>query len=108
MSRPYTIMRITDVKDSAPGFGLEETQEARFATQALDAERTGVSHLRLKPGLASPSGTATTAPRRCISSSPAPAACASTTMSSRSTPVTRFAWRRRSRAHSSRDPRDSS
>lgn len=54
MSTPYTIMRITDVEDSAPGFGLDETQEARFATEALGAELTGVSHLRLKPGRRQP------------------------------------------------------
>jgi mannose-6-phosphate isomerase-like protein (cupin superfamily) len=56
MSTPYTITRITDVEDSAPGFGLGETQEARFATKALDAERTGLSHLQLKPGRRQPFG----------------------------------------------------
>jgi mannose-6-phosphate isomerase-like protein (cupin superfamily) len=56
MSSPYTITPITDVEDSAPGFGLGDVQEARFATQALDAERTGVSHLRLRPGRRQPFG----------------------------------------------------
>lgn len=54
MSTPYTIMQITDVEDSAPGFGMDETQEARFATKALSAELTGVSHHRLKPGRRQP------------------------------------------------------
>jgi mannose-6-phosphate isomerase-like protein (cupin superfamily) len=48
MSPPYTVKRLTEVADSAPRFGFEDVQEARFATQELDAERTGVSHLRLK------------------------------------------------------------
>ncbi|MEA2404578.1 MAG: hypothetical protein QOE08_1225, partial [Thermoleophilaceae bacterium] len=41
---------LTDVKDSAPGFGYDELQEARFATGDLEAEDTGVSHHRVKPG----------------------------------------------------------
>ena len=48
MSTPYTLKRITDVEDSAPKFGFEEVQEARFANAELGAERTGVSHHRLK------------------------------------------------------------
>jgi mannose-6-phosphate isomerase-like protein (cupin superfamily) len=56
MSAPYTRKRLTDVKDSAPEFGLGETQEARFAKDDLDAEDTGVSHYRLKPGKRQPFG----------------------------------------------------
>ena len=48
MSTPYTLKRITDVEDSAPKFGFQEVQEARFAKDELEAERTGVSHHRLK------------------------------------------------------------
>jgi len=38
------------VEDSAPKFGYDELQEARFATRDLEAEQTGVSHHRVKPG----------------------------------------------------------
>jgi quercetin dioxygenase-like cupin family protein len=56
MSTPYTVMRLTEVKDSAAEIGSGETMEARFATGDLDAERTGVSHHRLKPGKRQPFG----------------------------------------------------
>lgn len=56
MATPYTVMRLTDVKDSAPQFGTDEAMEARFASGDLDAERTGVSHHRLKPGKRQPFG----------------------------------------------------
>jgi mannose-6-phosphate isomerase-like protein (cupin superfamily) len=48
MSTPYTLKRITDVEDSAPKFGFQGVQEARFANDELGAERTGVSHHRLR------------------------------------------------------------
>jgi len=53
---PFTHMRLTDVKDSAPEFGHGGDQEARFARKDLDAEDTGVSHHRLKPGKRQPFG----------------------------------------------------
>lgn len=56
MRLPFTHKKLTDVKDSAPEFGIGETQEARFAKDDLEAERTGVSHLRLKPGKRMPFG----------------------------------------------------
>jgi mannose-6-phosphate isomerase-like protein (cupin superfamily) len=56
MTASYTHKRLTDVKDSAPEFGLGEDQEARFAKDDLDAEQTGVSHHRLKPGKRQPFG----------------------------------------------------
>jgi mannose-6-phosphate isomerase-like protein (cupin superfamily) len=46
----FTVKRLTDVEDSAPRFGYEEVQEARFARNDLDAEETGVSLHRVKPG----------------------------------------------------------
>ncbi len=49
MTDPFTHKTLTDVDDSAPGFGFGEVQEARFATGDLDAEDTGVSLLRVKP-----------------------------------------------------------
>jgi mannose-6-phosphate isomerase-like protein (cupin superfamily) len=49
MTAPYTLKKLTDVEDSAPKFGYQELQEARFATRDLEAEDTGVSHHRVKP-----------------------------------------------------------
>jgi mannose-6-phosphate isomerase-like protein (cupin superfamily) len=46
----YTLKKLTEIDDSAPKFGHGEVQEARFATNDLEAERTGISHLRVKPG----------------------------------------------------------
>ncbi len=56
MSSPFTHKKLTDVKDSAPEFGMDDVQEARFAKKDLDAEATGVSHIRLKPGQRTPFG----------------------------------------------------
>lgn len=56
MATPFTHKKLTDVKDSAPEFGMEDVQEARFAKKDLEAEETGVSHYRLKPGLRTPFG----------------------------------------------------
>jgi mannose-6-phosphate isomerase-like protein (cupin superfamily) len=56
MPTPFTHKRLTDVKDSAPEFGIGDIQEARFARKDLDAEQTGVSHYRLKPDERSPFG----------------------------------------------------
>ena len=56
MSAPYTRKKLTDVKDAAAGFDLEEVQEARFAKNDLDAQDTGVSHFRIKPGKRQPFG----------------------------------------------------
>ena len=49
MASAYTHKKLTEIDDSAPKFGFEEVQEARFATKDLNAEETGVSHLRVKP-----------------------------------------------------------
>ena len=46
----YTVKNLREVEDSAPKFGYEELQEARFAGQDLDAEATGVAFMRVKPG----------------------------------------------------------
>jgi mannose-6-phosphate isomerase-like protein (cupin superfamily) len=50
MPGPYTVKQLTEVEDSAVGFGLSDLQEARFATKDLEAENTGVSHHRVKAG----------------------------------------------------------
>lgn len=54
MAAPYTLKQITDVEDSAPNFGLGEFQEVRFAKDAVDAEHTGFSYERIKPGVRPP------------------------------------------------------
>jgi mannose-6-phosphate isomerase-like protein (cupin superfamily) len=46
----YTHKNLSEVKDVAPGFGFGEMGEVRFAKDDLDAERTGISHLKLNPG----------------------------------------------------------
>ena len=56
MAAPYTHTKRLDVEDSAPKFGIDEVQEARFAKKDLDAERTGLSLIRMKPGKRSPFG----------------------------------------------------
>jgi mannose-6-phosphate isomerase-like protein (cupin superfamily) len=56
MSNAFTHMKLADVKDSAPEFGFDKVQEARFAKGDLEAEETGVSHQRLKPDQRSPFG----------------------------------------------------
>jgi mannose-6-phosphate isomerase-like protein (cupin superfamily) len=50
MASPYTHKNLSEVKDSAPEFGFDELQEAHFAHGELDAEHTGLSLLRVKPG----------------------------------------------------------
>lgn len=52
----YTHKNLGEVKDSAPGFGFGDMGEVRFAKDELDAERTGVSHLKLNPGVRMPFG----------------------------------------------------
>src|SRR3954452_2871594 len=50
MTPPYTLKKLSEVEDSAPRFGFAEHQEARFAAADLEAEHTGVSFHRVKPG----------------------------------------------------------
>jgi mannose-6-phosphate isomerase-like protein (cupin superfamily) len=51
---PHTHINLLDVEDAAPGNGLGDRWEARVARTALEAERTGVTHFRLRPGKRSP------------------------------------------------------
>jgi mannose-6-phosphate isomerase-like protein (cupin superfamily) len=46
----YTHENLTAIEDSAPKFGFEGIQEARFASDELDAADTGVSYHRVMPG----------------------------------------------------------
>jgi mannose-6-phosphate isomerase-like protein (cupin superfamily) len=50
MAAPYTHRNLTEVEDSAAKFGFGETQEARFASEDLETEQTGLSRHRIKPG----------------------------------------------------------
>ena len=50
MTATYTYKKLDEVQDSAPKFGMDELQEARFATGDLDAQDTGFSLHRVKPG----------------------------------------------------------
>jgi mannose-6-phosphate isomerase-like protein (cupin superfamily) len=49
-------MNLSEVKDSAPGFGADEFQEARFAREDLGAEQAGLAHIKVKPGKRMPFG----------------------------------------------------
>jgi uncharacterized cupin superfamily protein len=46
----YTIKNLREVEDMAAAQGLGEVQEARFAYGELDAEQTGISLQKVKPG----------------------------------------------------------
>jgi mannose-6-phosphate isomerase-like protein (cupin superfamily) len=54
MSQQHTLINLIAVEDAAPGNGFGDRWEARVARTALDAERTGVTHFRLRPGKRSP------------------------------------------------------
>jgi quinol monooxygenase YgiN/mannose-6-phosphate isomerase-like protein (cupin superfamily) len=46
----YTLRNLEDAEDMAAKYGYGEMGESRFVADDLDAERTGVSHQRLRPG----------------------------------------------------------
>jgi mannose-6-phosphate isomerase-like protein (cupin superfamily) len=50
MPDTFTFKKLAEVEDSAARFGFDDAMEARFATSQLDAEQTGVSYHRIKPG----------------------------------------------------------
>jgi mannose-6-phosphate isomerase-like protein (cupin superfamily) len=50
MSKPFTHKKLMEVEDSAAGFGHGDAMEVRFANEDLEAETTGLSYHRLKPG----------------------------------------------------------
>lgn len=56
MRNPFTHKKLEEVKDSAPEFGFGDDMEARFAKDDVDAEETGFSFHRLKPGKRQPFG----------------------------------------------------
>lgn len=51
----YTKVNLNDVKDLAPDFGMAGI-EARFARDAVGAERIGLAHYRMSPGHRLPFG----------------------------------------------------
>jgi mannose-6-phosphate isomerase-like protein (cupin superfamily) len=50
MTKSYTRKNLADVEDSAPKFGFEAHQKARFANEDLNAEQTGISYHTVKAG----------------------------------------------------------
>jgi mannose-6-phosphate isomerase-like protein (cupin superfamily) len=54
VSSAFTHISLNDVADAAPGNGFGERWEARVAREALEADATGVSLFRLRPGKRSP------------------------------------------------------
>jgi mannose-6-phosphate isomerase-like protein (cupin superfamily) len=56
MRNPFTHKKLKEVKDSAADFGHGEAMEARFAGEDLEAEETGFSFHRIRPGKRQPFG----------------------------------------------------
>jgi mannose-6-phosphate isomerase-like protein (cupin superfamily) len=54
MSSRYTHINLDEVEDAAPANGFGHRWEARVARETLEAEQTGVTHVRLRPGKRSP------------------------------------------------------
>lgn len=52
----YRLVKVSEVEDSAKGHGLEEIQEARFATGTLEASQVGVTCFRIHPNQRQPFG----------------------------------------------------
>lgn len=52
----YTMKNLMDVEDRAPGSGLGEVQQARFAAKDLEAKQVGVAHQRIRPNTRQPFG----------------------------------------------------
>jgi mannose-6-phosphate isomerase-like protein (cupin superfamily) len=51
---PYTRVNLVSIEDAAQAGGFSDRWEARVARLPLEAEQTGVTHFRLRPGLRSP------------------------------------------------------
>ena len=54
MSRPSTQINLAGVEDAAPAGGFGDRWEARAARVDVEADQTGVTHFRLRPGKRSP------------------------------------------------------
>ena len=46
----YAKVNLTEIEDSAPKFGMDQVQEARFARAALGCEAIGLTYYKVKPG----------------------------------------------------------
>ena len=47
----HTLLNLENAEDLAAKYGYGEMGESRFVADDLDAERTGISHQRLRPGM---------------------------------------------------------
>ena len=54
MPPAHTRINLADVDDAAPANGFGARWEARVAREDLDAEQTGLTYFRLRPGKRSP------------------------------------------------------
>jgi mannose-6-phosphate isomerase-like protein (cupin superfamily) len=54
MPSGHTRINLAEVEDAAPANGFGARWEARVAREDLDAEQTGVTYFRLRPGTRSP------------------------------------------------------
>jgi mannose-6-phosphate isomerase-like protein (cupin superfamily) len=54
MTKLHTRINLADVEDAAQANGFGDRWEARVAREALDAEQTGLTYFRLRPGKRSP------------------------------------------------------
>ena len=52
----YTHIKLPDVEDMAPQFGMPSEMQSRFAGRPLGLERTGITYFRLEPGFRIPFG----------------------------------------------------
>jgi quercetin dioxygenase-like cupin family protein len=52
----YTIKNLKQIEDQAPKFGFAPDLEARFATDSLGLEHSGISYQRLAPNFRMPFG----------------------------------------------------
>jgi mannose-6-phosphate isomerase-like protein (cupin superfamily) len=52
----HTIVNLKEVEDQAPNFGLAPNLEARFASEPLELEKSGISYQRLAPNFRVPFG----------------------------------------------------
>jgi mannose-6-phosphate isomerase-like protein (cupin superfamily) len=52
----YTHVNLKRVEDMAPKFGLSPGLESRFAREALECEKSGMSYFRIAPGFRAPFG----------------------------------------------------
>jgi quercetin dioxygenase-like cupin family protein len=56
MTTNYKTMKLDDVEDSAPKFGMSETGQARFLRKDLGATGIGLADYKLNPGQRIPFG----------------------------------------------------